>query len=244
MNPKVYGYIRVSTGEQGKGFSLDGQRSEIEKYCEKNQLQLLEIFEDQSSGTRLFDRSGLMAMIEAINPSVHAVIATESDRLSRDVFQYGWLSTHLQRQGITIQFVNECKSETPSEKAFSKIRAVFSEFETELRQARIRRGIDKAKSYNRFMNRPPLGYRMEQKQIVIDKKTSRIVKEVFILAANGFSLREIADMTGIKRSTTGFVLKNDFYIEQNRHGKHDLFISSDLWRFANQRIKHRLKKVI
>ncbi len=239
MNKKVFGYVRVSTGEQAKGFSLDGQRDEIRKYCEKNDFVLTHIFEDQTSGTRLIERQGLMAMIDAVDSSIHAVIATESDRLSRDVFQYGWLSTHLTMQRIKVLLINECETKTPSEKAFAKVRAVFAEFETELRQARIIRGTQKAREQQRFMNRPPLGYKMDNKRIIIDPETYKIVQEIYRLALTGLSITSISKQTGIKRSTVGSILCNSFYMDNNLHGKHETFIPANLWHTVRQGLAGR-----
>ena len=66
----VFGYVRVSTGEQGKGYSLDGQRREIVQFCANRNLTLLKIFEDQKSGTKLFERPGLVDMIDQLKPTI------------------------------------------------------------------------------------------------------------------------------------------------------------------------------
>ncbi len=163
-------------------------------------------------------------MIDQIKPSIKGIVATESDRLSRDLFQFGWLTTHLSMHGVKIILINECKADSPSEKAFAKIRSVFSEFEAELRRARIKRGVQIAKEKGQFMNRPPLGYRMENKQIVIDERTKPIVQQIFKLASEGKSLRMISRLTGVSRSTVSFVLRNPFYIENNRIVEHKIFI--------------------
>jgi site-specific DNA recombinase len=168
-------------------------------------------------------------MIDQLKPTIKGIVATESDRLSCDLFQFGWLTTHLSMRGVEIILINECKAESPSEKAFAKIRSVFAEFETELRQARIKRGIQLAKEKGRFMNRPPLGYRMENKRIVIDEKNKLVVIEIFQLAGQGNSLRSISHKTGIKRSTIGNILQNPFYMEDTLHGRHDLFLEPLLW---------------
>jgi site-specific DNA recombinase len=235
MTQIVLGYVRVSTGEQGKGFSLAAQRKEILGYAAKNNFNTQKIFEDQSSATRLLQRQGLMDMLDAINPTIHGIIATEADRLSRDVFQYGWLSTHLAIKGVRILLINECPAITPAERAFAKIRAVFAEFETELRQARIVRGLKLAREQGRFMNRPPLGYKMENKQIVIDAEKQPLVLHIFEMASKGKSLSQISQALRIKRSTAGSILKNKFYIDDYLHGEHVAFIPQSLWDAAHRK---------
>lgn len=229
MSKKIFGYIRVSTGEQGTKFSLEAQRIEIEKYCLEKGLTLGRIFEDQNSGSRLLEREGLMSLLEALDESVSAVIATETDRLSRDVFQFGWLTTHLKLHGVDVLFVNEHAAATPSERAFAKVRAVFAEFETELRRARIARGLQKAREEGKFMNRPPLGYRMNHGELVIDNEARDVVVQIFLFAAGGMSIRKIAAKTGVKRSSVAAILKNRFYIDATLYGKHKTFIERNLW---------------
>ncbi len=242
MSDKVLGYIRVSTGEQGKKFSLGAQIEEIKRYCESENLELIRIFEDQSSGTRLQEREGLMSLIESINKSLKAVIVTEADRLSRDIFHFGWLYTHFRQQGVDLVLINDRTGTTPSERAFSKVRAVFSEFEHDLRRARIERGLRRAREQGKFMNRPPLGYRMENNRIVVDQKKSVIVSGIFQLAAQGFSLSQISQKMLVSKSSVGSILKNPFYIDGTLHGNHETFLETVLWQkvqqIKNSHIKH------
>ena len=87
---KAFIYARVSTGEQAKGYSLDAQLDEIGRYCAKNEISVIEKFTDTLSGTKLVERQGLMSMLEQIDlDKPDYVIATESDRISRNTFQLG-----------------------------------------------------------------------------------------------------------------------------------------------------------
>ena len=44
---RAVGYVRVSTEEQIQGHSLDAQRSEIERYCERNGCRLERFYADE-----------------------------------------------------------------------------------------------------------------------------------------------------------------------------------------------------
>jgi len=44
---KAIGYIRVSTEDQVKGWSLEAQRDKIEMYCKLHDLELIEIISDE-----------------------------------------------------------------------------------------------------------------------------------------------------------------------------------------------------
>lgn len=178
-----------------------------------------------------------MELLDRLDHSIHFIVATETDRISRDVFQFGWLSTHVQMQGASIIFVNESKAESASERAFAKIRSVFSEFETELRQARIKRGREIAKQRNVCMHRPPLGYTISNRRIMIDPSTKPLVEAMFDLAAQGHSISSIAKQLDLSRSSVHYTLRNPFYMEKNKNGCHETFIDAELWQKVNRKQK-------
>lgn len=64
---KVYGYIRVSTAEQGKGASPEEQKDAILRYAENRQLQVIEWFEEEKTaakqGRPLFNK--MMKLLKA-----------------------------------------------------------------------------------------------------------------------------------------------------------------------------------
>ncbi len=70
----VLGYIRVSTiGQVKEGYSLGEQKDEIERFCEANSFNLLEIFRDEGrSGAKTdedetrIDRDGLIDMLNRL----------------------------------------------------------------------------------------------------------------------------------------------------------------------------------
>ncbi|MBN2543069.1 recombinase family protein, partial [bacterium] len=151
---RCFAYARVSTGEQAKGFSLDAQFSEIERYCNQRGFSIIERFSDSMSGTKLTERPGLMEIVTRVDElKPDYIIATETDRISRNSFQFGWIDTHLSMKGTKILLVNERSEADPAGRAFQKIRVVFSEFENDLRQWRIKRGRALAIKAQRFMNR-------------------------------------------------------------------------------------------
>jgi site-specific DNA recombinase len=238
---RAFVYLRVSTGEQAKGFSLDAQLDEINKYCEDNVIEIVEKFFDSMSGAKLTERKGLMDLLDRIDIDKPGfVIATESDRISRNTFQFGWIDTHLSMKGVKLLLVNEREAEGPFEKAFQKIRAVFSEFETDLRQSRINRGREKAKSNYRFMNRPPFGYKVVGREVVVDPDYKECVERIFDDYFKNVSIKKIAREIGKSPGTIRYILSNNFYVDSDVNGKHDVFIDID--KFERAQIKLRISK--
>ena len=219
-------YARVSTGEQAKGFSIEAQFDEIQKYCRSNSIKVIKNYNDAMSGTKLTERMGLMTMLDDVDSSSPCyIIATESDRISRNTFQFGWIDTHLSMKGVKLLLVNEKQAEGPFEKAFIRIRAVFSEFETDLRQWRINRGRAKAIQRNCFMNRPPFGYKMSGKELLIDENEMAIVTKLFTAFKKGASIKCLSRESGKSPSTVRYILSNRFYSDPDLYGNHPTFIS-------------------
>ena len=237
---RAFAYIRVSTGEQAKKHSLEAQKDEIERFCAENDIQVLEWFEDHTSGKKLVEREGLMEMLDRAGAAVDLVVATESDRISRDMFQFGWVDTHLSMQGVKLRIINERPAETPMEKAFQKIRAVFSEFETDLRQWRVNRGRAQAKAKNQFMNRPPLGYVIRSGRIVVDDEAMEQVEEMFRRYVAGESMAAIGRSLGKSRRSVSYVLGNRFYVDAGLHGEHTVFLDAGLFEQAQEPSSARL----
>lgn len=240
---KAFVYLRVSTGEQAKGFSLDAQLDEIKCYCEEKGILIIDKFLDLMSGTKLTERKGLMDLLDRIEldkPSY--VVATESDRISRNTLQFGWIDTHLSMRGVKLLLVNEREAEGPFEKAFQRIRAVFSEFETDLRQWRINRGRAKAKSNSRFMNRPPFGYRVVGKNIVIDVAKMELVKSIFDLYYNNTPIKSISRKYNKSPGSIRYILRNRFYVDPDLCGTHEVFVDSE--KFERAQVKLQISKEI
>ena len=82
---KVYGYIRVSTAEQGKGASPEEQKDAILRYAENRQLQVIEWFEEEKTaakqGRPLFNK--MMKLLKA--KKANGVIMHKIDRGTRNL---------------------------------------------------------------------------------------------------------------------------------------------------------------
>lgn len=216
-------YTRVSSTEQAKGFSLQAQLDEIKVYCCSHNIEILRNYLDTQSATRLFKRRGFVALLDDLDTmKPDYVIATESDRVSRNLLQFGWIDTHLSMKSIKLIIVNEKPPDGPFEKAFIKIRAVFSEFETDLRQYRIDRGRERAIANQVFMHRPPLGYKLQKGQLIPCEKTAPIVRGIFRFYTKGKAIKAIARDYGKSPASIRYILNNPFYTNAHHLVPHDL----------------------
>ncbi|MBL6427753.1 MAG: recombinase family protein [Maritimibacter sp.] len=84
---RAVGYVRVSTAQQGKnGMSLELQKEAISTYTSRAGYDLIEIFEDVSSGkgdTSFYKRKGLKAALALAKAQDAILVVWDWSRLSR-----------------------------------------------------------------------------------------------------------------------------------------------------------------
>jgi DNA invertase Pin-like site-specific DNA recombinase len=84
---QAIGYMRVSTGEQGKsGLGLEAQQKDIELFCTQNGIELVGLVSEVASAKGNYRRRKLLndALVKC-KKGKFALIVSKLDRLSRDV---------------------------------------------------------------------------------------------------------------------------------------------------------------
>jgi len=86
---KAIAYLRVSTAEQGKsGLGLEAQHKAINDFCELENIELVETFEEIQTGKgadALDKRPVLAKVLQVAKKQGYTVIVAKLDRLSRNV---------------------------------------------------------------------------------------------------------------------------------------------------------------
>lgn len=77
----IYGYIRVSTDKQ----TLENQKFEIEKFCQKQNLKIDGWIEETISGTKSYNKRQLGKLLKKIKAGDY-IICSELSRLGRNLF--------------------------------------------------------------------------------------------------------------------------------------------------------------
>jgi site-specific DNA recombinase len=86
IKKRACGLVRVSTEEQARGgYGLTFQEEDIEKFCDRNDLELLQIFRDEGFSGSTSDRPGFKEMMEwAREKQFDVLVVWKLDRLFRD----------------------------------------------------------------------------------------------------------------------------------------------------------------
>ena len=169
----VFGYARVSTGEQDLTIQTEALKA---AGCTK-------IRKEKVSGTSRKGRSELETLMEFMDKG-DVLIVTRIDRLARSMKDLQDIVHELKHKKVTLRATEQpIDTGTAAGKAFFDMLGVFAEFETNLRRERQMEGIAQAKKKGVYKGRKPS----------IDPEA---VKE---LAAEGKTPTEISRELGISR---------------------------------------------
>jgi site-specific DNA recombinase len=236
-----YGYIRVSTETQAeKGYGLEAQRTEIEKYCAANKITLAKMYQDAgiSGAAKATDgdeeaigkRTGLLEMLAALQKD-DTVIVLNTSRLWRAIIVQGIITRDVMRREARIFSIEQpgfdiYKMNTdPNAFLINTILGALDQWDRMNIALKLARGRTvKATGGNKPAGAIPYGYRYanDKKGVDVVEAEAATVKRMFCAAQAGNSLRKIADMLNSEGTSTRsgklwsaagiqLILRNDFY---------------------------------
>lgn len=165
MDTRAFGYVRVSSVGQVKGYGLQRQREDIEAYARDTGWKIDRFFEDAYTGGEA-DRPQFVAMLLAMmNGEVKTVIVESLDRFARDLLVQSTLLAKLVAEGLTLIAANTGEDITaaiqddPMRKAMVSIQGVFAELDKTLLVRKLRRGREARRdATGRCEGQKPFGY--------------------------------------------------------------------------------------
>lgn len=204
---KCCGYIRVSTEEQLKGYSLEFQADEIKKYAEQNGYELVHIYEERGESGSNLDRFEFKQMLKDIYENKYEVILTwKLDRISRDFNDLIQLLKELKGLNKKI-IITSTGSDSSREEddLFFIFQGYFSALERKKILERTRMGMRKRAQKGYFNGGQVFGYDVVNKMLVVNEEEKRIIQEVFELRAKGKGYKYIA----LQLNSRGLKTKRD-----------------------------------
>lgn len=200
------GYCRVSTdGQAGDDkFGIESQKEQILAYAAKNDFHIVEWFVDEGvSGVKesrpAFDR---IIYGEIANPPYSHVIVAKNDRVARDINIYFYYKMMLKKKDITLVSIAEDFGHFG---AFSSMLEAFTLCVAEMERDNINkrtslgRGV-KASKGGYSGGSAPYGYKVVDGKLELVPIEADVIRTIFGLAANGYTLQAIADSV----NRTGF----------------------------------------
>lgn len=225
-------YLRVSTEDQAReGFSLPEQKERLETFCKFKGYEIVDYYEDAGISAKTGNyRPEFERLKEDIKSKrINTIIALKLDRITRSIFDWEKLMTFLDENDAYIDCANdEVNTTNANGKMISRLLMSVSQNEIERTSERTKIGLAGAIKQGHLPSQAPLGYKQENKKLVIDYSTKDVVVRIFELYYNGNSYQTISNIlneeqvlgkTNWRDSTITAILENEVYKGDFVHGK-------------------------
>jgi site-specific DNA recombinase len=223
----VYAYIRVSTQKQGEtGSSLAEQRIAIDVYAKRNNLTIVEWFEEQETAAKR-GRAIFTAMLALLlKGRAHGVIIHKIDRGARNLRDWADLGALIDR-GIEVHFAHESLDmQSRGGRLAADIQAVVAADYIRNLRDEVKKGFYGRLRQGLYPLPAPIGYRDQGRGLpkVPDPVMGPLVQHAFALYETGrYNLRTLGsemhrrglrNRRGGRVTRTGLstMLNNSFYI--------------------------------
>jgi DNA invertase Pin-like site-specific DNA recombinase len=154
----VVGYARVSTDDQStNGASLDAQREQIERECERRGWELLRIEQDVLSGKSI-KRPGLQSALAACRRGeAGGIVVAKLDRLSRSIIDFAGMLEEGRRQGFNVVALDlGLDLSTPQGELVANVIASVAQWERRIIGQRTSEALAAKKTQGVRLGRPPV----------------------------------------------------------------------------------------
>ena len=177
MKNYIFGYARVSTEQQ----NLDRQLDALRKYgCDM-------IYNEKITGTKR-DRPELSKLLDRMTEGDTVVIESLS-RLGRSTKDLIELTELFQKKGVHLVSLKESiDTSTSTGKLLFTLMSAIAQFERDVIADRTREGLKSARARGRTGGRPKAN-------------ADNVRKAVKLYKTQQYSIREITELTGVKKST-------------------------------------------
>ena len=230
---KVCGlYMRVSTEDQAReGFSLPEQKERLEAYCKFKGFVIKDYYTDAGISAKTGNyRPEFERLKEDIkSKKINTIIALKQDRITRSIYDWEELMRFLEENDAYLDCVNDDINTTNANgKMVSRILMSVSQQEIERTSERTKVGLAGAIKQGHIPHQAPLGYKHENKKLVIDHLTKDVVIRIFELYHKGMSYQKISTLfnkeqvlgkTNWRDSSIVAILENEIYKGDFVHGK-------------------------
>ena len=217
--------------KQKNGFSLPEQKERLEAFCKFKGYEIIDYYQDAGISAKTGNhRPEFERLKEDIkSKKINTIIALKLDRITRSIYDWENLITFLDENDAYLDCANdEINTTTANGKMISRLLMSVSQNEIERTSERTKIGMAGAIKQGHIPNRAPLGYKREDKKLVIDYSTKDIVLRIFNLYYEGYSYSKISNLfneekvlgrTNWRDTTILSILQNEIYKGDFVHGK-------------------------
>ncbi len=225
-------YMRVSTEDQAReGFSLPEQKERLETFCRFKCYEIVDYYQDAGISAKTGNyRPEFERLKEDIkSKKINTIISLKLDRITRSIYDWENLITFLDENEAYLDCANdEVNTTTANGKMVARLLMSVSQNEIERTSERTKIGLAGAIKQGHIPHIAPLGYKHENKTLVIDYSTKDVVVRIFELYSEGYSYQKISNLFNEEKvlgkdnwrdSTIQTILENEIYKGDFVHGK-------------------------
>lgn len=187
-------YLRYSSDRQNEQ-SIEGQMRVCRKFCETMGYTIVDSYIDRalSAAKDTDKRVEFQRMIRDSDKRLwQGVVVYKLDRFARNRYDSAIYKARLKKNGVRVISATENISDNPEGIILESVLEGMAEFYSKELAQKITRGMyESALKCNSCGGHISLGYKIENKKLVVDPKTAPIVQEAFELYADGWSVADI-----------------------------------------------------
>ncbi len=231
-------YTRVSTIEQVEGYSINAQKTELEKHCESKGYKIVGYYNDAGiTGTSIKKRTQFKSLLNDIQNkgNIDAIMIWKLSRISRKMVDLVNILDYLEDNNVyLISTSDNIDTSSKKDKSFIYLAGIFAEMERDNIVSNAKNGMrQRAREGKWNGGTPPLGYSYSPENgLTIIEEEASTVRKIFELYTNknyGYSkicqyLNTRLDVYYTKKrnawsyATVKSVLDNPVYIGKIRWG--------------------------
>ena len=189
----IYGYIRVSSDKQ----TVENQRFEINKFCEREKLCVDDWIEETISGTKNYDKRQLGRLLKKVNKD-DVIICSELSRLGRNLFMIMEILNICMTKEAKVWTIkdNYRLGDDIQSKVLAFAFGLSAEIERNLISQRTKEALARLKSEGKSIGRS-IGRRNNSLNVICSLKHEYIIKQL----DKGTSIPQIAKRIKVARGT-------------------------------------------
>jgi len=216
-------YERLSRDDDnaGESNSITNQKKYLEDFARKKGFTNIRHFTDDGYSGVNFNRPGFQAMIaEAEAGNIGTIIVKDMSRFGRNYLEVGFY-TEVMLPQKNVRFIainNSIDSTNGSDNDFAPFLNIMNEWYAKDTSNKIKAVFDtRMRDGKRCSGSIPYGYNRikgDKQTLVVDPVASEVVKRVFLLANEGKSPREIAEMLTEEKVLIPSAYAKEYHKEQ------------------------------
>lgn len=221
-------YVRVSTDDQrDNGYSIDSQLRMIKEQCEKNEYDIVDVYNDAGHSGKDLMRPEMQRLLKDIkSKKIDKLVAIKVDRLTRNNYDGFWLLNYCEEHDVKIELMLEPYDvSTANGEMIFGMNLVFGQRERKEIGARTKRAMEEMALERIHPSKAPYGYirNKETGHLEVEPIEAEVVKEIFELCKQGNSTRGIATIMKVTYTRKGDYLLPDLYLEKNEnYGRYEI----------------------